>query len=192
MPCYGCLYDGWYVDATRYAWWSVSNDEHVLQCPVRNVTFVELSVFERIVPLVAGYLEAYAMADPGLAAEYRFNTYTTTIKTPLEQIARDVLATDGDVFALSCYVWNMGLVRPLVGLLRGARPRARILLGGPQVMHHADRYLEPGDEAVAVCNGEGEAVFAEYLRELTERQPDLARVGGISFCRDGAVVSNPN
>jgi hypothetical protein len=158
---------------------------------VKRVAIVELSVFERITPLVAGYLTAYATADPYLAGEYRFETYTTSVTTPLERIAREVIAIESDVYALSCYVWNMGLVRPLVRLLREVRPRSRVILGGPQVMHHAGRYLDRTDGSVAVCDGEGEATFAAYLRELTESSPDLQRVDGISFCRDGAVVSTP-
>src|SRR5215469_11329794 len=92
---------------------------------------------------------------------------------------------------MSCYVWNMGLMRSLIGLLREARPNAHMILGGPQVMHHAGRYLDPADEGVAGCDGEVEATFAAYLRELTERRPDLGRVEGISFFGDGAVVSTP-
>jgi radical SAM superfamily enzyme YgiQ (UPF0313 family) len=158
---------------------------------VKRVTFVELSVFERITPLASGYLQAYAAADPGLAADYQFTTCTTSIKTAPERIAKDVLATDGDVYALSCYVWNMGLMRPLLRTLRAARPRAQIILGGPQVMQHAASYLDPADERVAVCNGEGEATFADYLRELTESRPDLSRVEGLSVCRDGQVLTAP-
>src|SRR2546421_5977107 len=156
---------------------------------VRRVTFVELTVFERITPLVAGYLQAYAQADPALAADHRFQTYTTSIKTPLDRITRDVLAIDSDVYALSCYVWNMGLMRSLLRRLREARPHAQVVLGGPQVMHHAGRYLDPTDEGVTVCNGEGEATFAAYLRELADARPDLSRVQGISICRDGQVLT---
>lgn len=156
---------------------------------MRTVTTVELSVFERITPLVSGYLQAYASTDPVVSAEYRFDKYTTSIKTPLEDIARDVLSRDSDVYAFSAYVWNIGLIRPLVRMVREARPDAKVMLGGPQVMHHGRRYLDPADENVALCNGEGEITFTEYLRELTRPEPDLSTVDGISFYRDGELVT---
>ena len=156
---------------------------------MRTVTCVELSVFERITPLVSGYLESYAALDEVVGSEYRFDSYTTSIKTPLDTIARDVLAKDADVYAISAYVWNMGLVRPLVRIIRAARPDARVILGGPQVMHHGTRYLDRTDENVAICNGEGEVTFTEYLRALTGTTPDLSTVDGISFIRDGEIIT---
>lgn len=158
---------------------------------MRTVTTVELSVFERITPLVSGYLQAYASTDPVVSARYRFDKYTTSIKTPFDDIAADLLARDSDVFAFSAYVWNIGLVRKLAKLVREHRPDARVMLGGPQVMHHGIRYLDPDDEQVALCNGEGEITFTEYLRALTDPEPDLSTVEGISFYRDGRLVTTP-
>lgn len=156
---------------------------------MKTVTTVELSVFERITPLVSGYLQAYASTDAVVSKEYRFDKYTTDIKTPFDTIARDLLAKDSDVFAFSTYVWNIGLVRPLVKLLREAKPHAQIMLGGPQVMHHGLRYLDPEDEMLSLCNGEGEATFTEYLRELTAPAPDLTKVEGLSVYRDGELIN---
>ncbi|WP_405958980.1 cobalamin-dependent protein [Streptomyces sp. NBC_00868] len=157
----------------------------------KKVTIVELSVFERITPLVSGYLQAYASEDPEIRASYTFDNYSTSIKTPITEVLRDVLGRQADVYAFSCYVWNMGSVQKLLPLIRQAQPDAEILLGGPQVMKHGLRYLDPADPHMAVCNGEGEIAFADYLRELTEFAPDLARVGGLSFFRDGALVTTP-
>jgi len=156
---------------------------------MQTVTCVELSVFERITPLVSGYLGSYAALDDVVSSEYRFDTYTTSIKTPLDTIACDILAKDADVYAFSAYVWNYGLVRPLVKIIREARPAAQVMLGGPQVMHHGIRYLDRTDENVAICNGEGEITFTEYLRALTEPTPDLSAVAGISFVRDGEMIT---
>ncbi|WP_447041105.1 hypothetical protein [Streptomyces sp. DSM 118878] len=156
---------------------------------MKTVTMVELSVFERITPLVSGYLQAYASTDSVVSKEYRFDQYTTSIKTPLDTIAKDLLAKDSDVFAFSAYVWNIGLVRPLVKLLRESKPNAHVMMGGPQVMHHGLRYLDPHDDMLSLCNGEGEASFTEYLRELTEPHPDLTKVEGLSVYRDGELVN---
>jgi B12 binding domain len=156
-----------------------------------TVALVELSVFERVVPLVSGYLQACAQSDPTTRDAYRFVRYTTSLKTPLDQIVREVLALDADVYGFSCYVWNMGLMRTVASAVRAARPGAHIVLGGPQVMHHAERYLDGSDGRTVVCNGEGELTFTAYLRELTEPSPDPTRVNGITFARDGQLVTTP-
>jgi radical SAM superfamily enzyme YgiQ (UPF0313 family) len=156
---------------------------------MKSVMTVELSVYKSMTPLVSGYLQAYALTDPAVSAEYRFDTYIRSVKTPPDEITRDLLSADADIYALSAYIWNFGLVRSLVKTIRQEKPRARVILGGPQVMHHALKYLDPHDEQVTICNGEGEVTFTEYLRELTESSPDLAKVPGLSFYRDRSLVN---
>jgi hypothetical protein len=158
---------------------------------MKSVTLVELSVFQRIAPLVSGYLMAFASTDPDVRSDYRFHTYTTSVQTPPDAIARAILANRSDVYAFSCYLWNMGLVRSLVPMIREARPHAHIMLGGPQVMHHGERYLDSDDERLVLCNGEGEETFTAYLRELAQPSPHLSAVDGISFYRDRSLVTTP-
>lgn len=158
---------------------------------MKKVTFVELPVFERMMPLASGYLQAYATKDPFVRREYEFQQYTAVVKTPPAEIVRDLAHSAADVYAFSCYVWNIGLVRSVMTALRHVRPRARFILGGPQVMKHAHSYLDRADEQTAICNGEGEITFTEYLCALTERSPDLHQINGLSFYRDGELVSTP-
>jgi hypothetical protein len=158
---------------------------------MKNVTLVELTVYEKIIPLVSGYLQAYAQADQEIGGEYRFTKVVDSARTPLDKLTSDVLATNAEVYAFSCYVWNTGVLRKLIKRVREARPAAHIMLGGPQVMHHGERYLSRDDERMVLCNGEGEVTFTEYLRELGQGGPDLSRVNGLSFYADGALVTTP-
>jgi radical SAM superfamily enzyme YgiQ (UPF0313 family) len=134
-------------------------------------------------------MQAYALADQAVSATYQFEKYTTSTKTPVDQVARDLIALSADVYAFSCYIWNVGMIRMLLRALRQARPLAHIMLGGPQVMHQAQRYLDSEDEHVTICNGEGEVTFTEYLRELADHRPDLTRVQGLSFFRDRELMT---
>lgn len=156
---------------------------------MKTVAVIELNLLERMVPLLGGYLEAYATTDPWLKSTYRFQKHVCSPHTDRAALLQRVLGFEADIYAFSCYVWNMGLISWLLGELRKARPAARIMLGGPQVMHRAQRYLTPECEGMAICNGEGEITFSDYLREMTEPTPDLSKVGGISFVADGKIVT---
>jgi tRNA A37 methylthiotransferase MiaB len=158
---------------------------------LKNVLLVELTVFERMTPLVSGYLQAYAMTDPVIRSEYRFERYTAVAKNRPADIIRDLVASTADVYAFSCYVWNMGLVRSAVRAIRQTRPHVQIILGGPQVMSQAHRYVSTTDEHTVVCNGEGEITFTRYLLALTDSRARLAEVDGLSFYRDGELVTTP-
>jgi len=154
----------------------------------QSVTLVELNVYERILPLVSGYLQTYATKDPEVKAAYDFSLYTHTVHVPAETILADLLKTESDVYGFSCYVWNMGLIKQLLPPLLAARPRAQVLLGGPQVVSQPKYLISPRDNLL-LCNGEGEKTFANLLRERLSGAPDLARVRGLSFRRDGELVT---
>lgn len=156
-----------------------------------NVTLVEINIYEAMTPLVSGYLQAYACQHNELRQAYRFEKLSFSRATPLDEIQAALLSSDSVLYAFSCYVWNMGHVKTLLAKLREHRPDALVLLGGPQVMQHAERYLRPGDERMLVCNGEGEQTFAGILRQLLQTQPDFAAVKGLSFYHSGELITTP-
>lgn len=158
----------------------------------RRVTIVELSVYDNTVPLVAGYLQCYATRDPLVAETFDFAIYSRSLRADPAQITADLLALDSDVYAFSCYIWNMGTVRRVLADLLERRPDSQFMLGGPQVINHAHDYVRPEQRNVVVCNGEGERPFHEYLRQLAQPEPDLSRVPGISFWSSaGELVTTP-
>lgn len=154
-----------------------------------KVALLEFSVWDRMVPLVGGLLEASALQRPLLRDACEFVKFSTSVRgaelTP-------ILDIDADVYAVSCYVWNTGFVtKRLLPELLAKNPKARVLLGGPQVMHKADRYIPQQNDRVTVCNGEGEETFANYLEQLLVERGDLATVNGLSFYRRGTLVTTP-
>jgi tRNA A37 methylthiotransferase MiaB len=156
-----------------------------------TIQFVELTIYERIFPLVSGYLQTYASVDPTIRSACTFHRYATTVKTPPARILDVLHRSDADVYVFSCYVWNSGLVRSLLPPLLAAHPKAYVLLGGPQVMHQAESYLDPLHENLLLCNGEGERSFRQVLQEILTGHPDLTNVAGLSLFRDGELLTTP-
>lgn len=156
---------------------------------MKTATLVELTVVDGITPLASGCLATYARSDALILAAWDVKLFDAPVERDRIEILEELASNQSDVYALSCYVWNMGTMRWLMENLATTRPDAHIILGGPQVMNHAADDLAPSMEHVAVCNGEGEQTFREYLRELTRDVPDLSRVPGLSFWRDGTLVT---
>lgn len=156
---------------------------------MKKVTLVTLNVWEKTMPLVSGYLQAYACLDPEIAASWEFEFYDNYAKMTVEQFRADMMKADADVYAISCYVWNMGLVKQAIFDLVDAKPDVHILLGGPQVMNHAHKYLRPTYENIVVCNGEGERTFRSYLKALMQESIDFSQVKGLSFYRNGEILT---
>lgn len=142
-----------------------------------------------MLPLVSGYLQAYAQQDPVLRDSLEFRKFTACTQDDTEQIIAELLQHDSRVYALSCYLWNMRMMRQIASTLLEQRPDAYVLLGGPQVMRHAHEYLDPSSEKCLICNGEGEITFSNFLREVREPAPNFENVKGLSFYRDGKLIT---
>lgn len=153
---------------------------------------IHLNSFVRVTPLVGGYLKAFALQSPEIAANWQIDLLSYFVQTPASTILRDVLQRRPEVIAFSVYTWNAKLVTRLLMPLRELLPNAQFLLGGVEVVGRAAEVLCAAHENVAVCNGEGEKTFQEYLLQLGCEQPDLTTVGGLSVYRDRTLITTPN
>lgn len=154
-----------------------------------KIVTVTINVLPAVVPLVAGYLQSYACLDPEIKESCEFEAYTCTTTVDFDEICSELKAKDADIYAFSCYCWNSKLVRRVLDSLAQARPEAHIILGGPQVMNHGHRYLDPTRPHLVLCNGEGEKTFRNYVREVLSQNPDYHNVKGLSFYHDGELIT---
>ena len=97
------------------------------------------------------------------------------------------------VYAFSCYIWNISLVRSLCRDLKKLLPASRIVWGGPEAGHDAKRWLMDEPAVDYIVRGEGEKSFADLLRVLQNEADDLSQVPGLSWrhFQNGLVQENP-
>ncbi len=157
--------------------------------PKRRVAFFEFPVFQGVFPLASGYLEATACSSPLVRRSFDFEKHSYRVGDP--GITERFDAVEAEVYAFSCYVWNTGLVRRLLARLFARRPGAHVMLGGPQVMNKSEYYLAPEHPSLVLCNGEGEYTFTNYLAQLASGEPEFSAVNGMSFYRDGELITTP-
>ncbi|MER6400043.1 radical SAM protein [Kitasatospora sp. NPDC001603] len=156
---------------------------------MKSVVFVDLPTYENMLPLAAGYMQAYAQNDPKLRASYRFEIASFPAAMDRGRILGELLSREADVYAIGCYIWNSKLVQWLLRELVSKRPDAHFLLGGPQVMKNAPRYLPEPVDRVYVCNGEGELTVHGLLTQLAADRADLSLVPGLSYWEAGELVT---
>jgi radical SAM superfamily enzyme YgiQ (UPF0313 family) len=156
----------------------------------RKATVVHLDALPNVTPLVGGYLKAYAETEPEIRSNWDIELFSAHVRKPVSQVINHLVERAPDVIGFSVYTWNVGMVQRVLPVLRRLLPAGtQYLLGGVEVMHCGHRYVEPAWENVAVCNGEGEMTFAEYLLHLDQTRPDLEKVKGLSFYRDGQWIT---
>jgi radical SAM superfamily enzyme YgiQ (UPF0313 family) len=151
-----------------------------------RVALIEFSIFSQY-PLLSGYLHAYAAADSALAAACEFVYYQKEVgRLDYPTVLQEVRALRARVVCLSAYVWNIGVVRRLITDLQADPQVQHIIVGGHQISHQIEKYVDRTDEKTIVVNGQGEIPFRAMLRQLvSERKIEPLR--GISFYRDGEL-----
>jgi len=155
----------------------------------KRVTLVEFVVYRGILPLVSGYLEAYARADEALDRSCSFEKLTWHVDDPADELLRQLIARESDVYAFSVYMWNSVVSLRIARALAEALPDAHIVLGGPQVLNYGHKYLSPEQPRVVICNGGGENMFRDFLRGPVLGGTGLETVPGVSFYADGELAS---
>lgn len=159
----------------------------------KTAVIVHINPMGGVTPLVGGYLKTYAEQEEEIRSAWDIRIYNTITDTPASKIIGDLVSLKPEVIGFSLYVWNIGLVQRILPSLRGILPAStQYLLGGVQIMNSAELYVDRTWDNVAVCNGEGEKTFRDYLlRFLDSGTPKFEEVGGITFQRDGEYITTP-
>ena len=73
---------------------------------------------------------------------------------------------NAELYAFSCYIWNVDEMLALAESLHALRPRAHILLGGPEVSFDSERFTSLAfvDHVIA---GEGEVAIVSLARAIS-------------------------
>ncbi|MBW4717839.1 radical SAM protein [Saccharothrix obliqua] len=139
-----------------------------------------------------GYLQAAARSDPDVAAACTFHKHVRVARgTLFERVCADVLAAMHDplVAAFSVYNWNRSSSLELARLVKRRWPECRIVLGGNDVSHQQDVVFAEAPWVDVLVHGEGELKFRDVLVTYLRGGSDLSGVAGVSFRRDGVVVT---
>ena len=101
------------------------------------------------------------------------------------------------VLGISCYIWNIEMVKDILRLLPAALPDTIIICGGPEVSYDTAAFLEEFPMVDFVVRGEGEEAVLRLIERLRAvgfakaRAAEVSRAGslpGIAMRReDGSI-----
>ncbi|MDE7326668.1 MAG: B12-binding domain-containing radical SAM protein [Lachnospiraceae bacterium] len=123
-------------------------------------------------------LRQYAVQAAGERGDfYREHIFLReyTINHRVEEILRGIYKVRPRVLCISCYLWNIRMVKELVEDYKKIDPDVHIYLGGPEVSYDATKCLATLPAVNGVMVGEGEGTFYELARAYLEGD---ALVGG--------------
>jgi len=145
----------------------------------------EQAIMKPYAPLGILYIAAY-LEEQGVDA----SLYDTTFSSR-EDLHRHLLDRRYDAVGIYTNLMTKLNVLKTIAFIKGTPELAgtKVILGGPEVTHHIDKFLEHGADVIVI--GEGEETMHELARAFEADTP-LDDVRGIAFRgTDGAVVRTP-
>ena len=100
------------------------------------------------------------------------------------------LATETDVIGLTAMTPTIGAALSIARYLKQAKPDLTIILGGTHATLLPEETLTNAPEVDIIASGEGERTIVRLLKAIEHNQA-LDDIPGISYRKDGKVISNP-
>jgi radical SAM superfamily enzyme YgiQ (UPF0313 family) len=96
------------------------------------------------------------------------------------------------IAGFGCYIWNMKRILSLASMIKDLFPDIKIIFGGPQVIYKPEELLSNHPFIDLLVRGEGEEIFADFVRYSVYPGRKMEDIPGIIFRRDGEIISNPS
>ena len=87
-----------------------------------------------------------------------------SINDAIQSIAEKILDKDPDIIGLGVYIWNASHIQELIEILKKVSPKAKIILGGPEVSYEPFRV--DYSKADYIIQGEGDTAFYKLCSEI--------------------------
>ncbi len=140
-----------------------------------NEDKLELQIMKVYVPLGILYISAYLEKN-----DFENEVFDTTFSSFELQIKK-IIEDKPDILAIYTNLMTKLNVLRLIKEVKQnpSLSNTRIILGGPEVRHHAKNFLEHGADVIVI--GEGEETMLELVKALQNKQTDLSGIDGIAY-----------
>ncbi len=108
-----------------------------------------------------------------------------------ENVLYDRIAHNAQIFAFSCYIWNIDVVKKLANRIKSEYPNAKIIFGGPEVSYNAAEILQKLQYVDFIISGEGERPFPALIEAIAKSENPPINLGICYRNDDEIVVSEP-
>lgn len=108
-----------------------------------------------------------------------------TINDTYESVVENLYLTKADVYAFSCYIWNIEFILKISFAIKTALPECKILFGGPEVSFDAKEVFAKYPFVDFVICGEGEEAFKMFAKGC-----EYEKIPGLVYRKDDNIKQN--
>lgn len=117
-----------------------------------------------------------------------------TINHQHNYMLQEIYEAKPDVLCVSCYIWNIDIVKELLVDFKKVSPQTKIVLGGPEVSYEPEKLMKEVKEIDMIIRGEGEETFNQLMHHFnqTDQGKELRDIKGICYREGEDVVNTPH
>lgn len=116
--------------------------------------------------LAIRYLRDICLENERLADKIEIACCEYTINDFIRNILFSLYEQKADIYAFSCYIWNITVMNELSDLLRKILPGSMIVYGGPEVTYETESFFLSHPQVDFIVSGPGEATFMKLIEKL--------------------------
>lgn len=117
--------------------------------------------------LAVRYLRDVCLENDEIAGKTLITCCEYTINDSIRNILFDLYEQKADIYAFSCYIWNITLIIELSDLLSKILPDCTIVFGGPEVTYETESFFLSNPQVDFIVSGPGEVAFMELVENLS-------------------------
>lgn len=122
----------------------------------------------------------------GVCREFSPEICEFTINDNVDNIIASLHSKKADVIAFSCYIWNIEKILYISQCLKKVNPNLKIILGGHEVSHDAEKLLRDSPWIDFIIRGEGENPSYSLFSALENELP-LENVPSLTYRCSGEI-----
>lgn len=92
-----------------------------------------------------------------------------TINHRLSFVVDEIYRKHPDILLLSCYIWNIEMMRDFAVEFKKVSPNTILIMGGPEVSYNSKQILDENPSISMVLQGEGELAFTDLMLYFNEK-----------------------
>lgn len=104
-----------------------------------------------------------------------------TINDNYDLVVSEIFSRQPDLIGFSCYIWNIRQSLDIAETIKQLLPKAKIILGGPEVSYDSLNLLNSYPFIDFIAVGEGEQVFCNLLKCLHEKLYSFEDIKGLAW-----------
>lgn len=116
------------------------------------------------------------------------SVFDTTFRS-MEELVSTIQGNPPEIVGIYVNLMTKPTVLKIMASVRQMERAPKIILGGPEVTHSAERFLRAGADAIVI--GEGEQTFLELVRTILSGSTIKNSIAGIAFLDNGQFVHTP-